>query len=66
MITPQLVIWESQRPSRKLEAGFTGPDSEEMLKTGAEPVMVVHQGNGCRNLTVHHCSLIMLEYPFSM
>jgi len=38
MITPQLVIWESQRTSRKLEAGFTGPDSKEMLKTGAEPV----------------------------
>jgi len=46
-----LVIWESQRPSRKLEAGFTGPDREEMLKTGAEPVRVVHQGNGYPNPT---------------
>jgi len=53
MITPQLVIWESQRPSRKLEAGFTGPDSEEILKTGAELVI------GCasrKRLPKPHCA----------
>ena len=28
-----------------------------MLKTGAEPVMVVHQESGCPNPTVHPCNL---------